>query len=292
VDAFFQPAFTALVPQLVPAADLPSANSLASMSIQFGRIIGPAVAGGMIALGGTALGFAANALSFFVSAVCLIPLFGVATARAVQQPTSGGATRLLKEAQEGVQVVVANPVLWISILVFTVTTVTLMGPYSIALPFLVEGKLAGDIHLLGMLYALFAVGYVFGGVWLGRKTAIRRRGLLLYGGGLLAGLGMLLLGLPLPLLALGLAALLNGAALEVAGQVWMSLLQELVPAEKLGRVASIDMIGSLALLPLGIGAAGWLTDVWGPAAVIVLGGGLTMLATGVALLHPAIRRLD
>jgi hypothetical protein len=143
-----------------------------------------------------------------------------------------------------------------------------------------------------MLYAIFAVGYVFGGVWLGRKTAIRRRGLLLYGGGLLAGLGMLLLGLPLPLLALGLAALLNGAALEVAGQVWMSLLQELVPAEKLGRVASIDMIGSLALLPLGIGAAGWLTDVWGPAAVIVLGGGLTMLATGVALLHPAIRRLD
>ncbi len=51
-DAFFQPAFAAFVPDIVPESDLPGANSLNSLGIQAGRILGPAIGGGIVAMGG------------------------------------------------------------------------------------------------------------------------------------------------------------------------------------------------------------------------------------------------
>ena len=65
-----------------------------------------------------------------------------------------------------------------------------------------------------------------------------------------------------------------------------------VPTEKFGRVASIDMLGSNILFPVGIAAAGWLTDVYSAGLVFILGGGFTVLLSLLALAHPAIRRLD
>jgi len=69
-------------------------------------------------------------------------------------------------------------------------------------------------------------------------------------------------------------------------------LQELVPGELLGRVSSIDYLGSFALLPVGFALAGWATDRIGPAAVFVIGGALTTALALSALLHPAIRWMD
>ena len=65
VDAFFQPAYRASVPEIVPLEHLPSANSLTSLSGEFSGIIGPALGAGMVALGGTSAAFALDALSFF-----------------------------------------------------------------------------------------------------------------------------------------------------------------------------------------------------------------------------------
>ena len=77
VDAFFQPAYIAVMPQLVPDDDLPSANALSSMSMQAGRIIGPAIGAALVAAGGTALAFGVNGISFFLSAAFLAPLLRI-----------------------------------------------------------------------------------------------------------------------------------------------------------------------------------------------------------------------
>jgi DHA3 family tetracycline resistance protein-like MFS transporter len=66
----------------------------------------------------------------------------------------------------------------------------------------------------------------------------------------------------------------------------------MVPQEKLGRVSSIDALGSFVFLPLGFAFAGILTDRIGPANVFVLGGSLVLLLSVGMLLVPAIRRLD
>jgi MFS family permease len=288
VDAFFQPAYVALVPQVVAEADLPSANSLTSFGVQGGRIIGPALGAGLIAAGGTSLAFAIDSASFFISTACLLPLLRQHFPRPTPEQTSG----ILHDVRTGMRTVLASPWIWITILVSTLTNVTLGGPYNISLPFLIKQNFGGDVRVLGLLYATFPLGYLIGGIWLGRMTRIRRRGILAYGGSLIAGMGMLALGLPIPLIGLLIAALLNGAALEVFSLIWTNTLQQQVPSEQLGRVASIDMVGSFALLPVGYALAGWATDQVGAANVCIAGGALTILFTAAGLFHPAIRQLD
>lgn len=80
-DAFFTPAYTAVIPDLLPAEVLPSANALQSISVEVAGIAGPALGGAIIAAGGTALGFALDALSFGLSSLCLLALVRVPSAR-------------------------------------------------------------------------------------------------------------------------------------------------------------------------------------------------------------------
>ena len=121
---------------------------------------------------------------------------------------------------------------------------------------------------------------------------IRRRGPIVYGGLAIAGISLFAFGLPVPIAFLLLAALINGAALEVGSLAWINSLQELVPQDKLGRVSSMESLGSFPLLPVGYGIAGWATEILGPALVFVLGGGITAVLALFALRHPAIRTLD
>ena len=76
------------------------------------------------------------------------------------------------------------------------------------------------------------------------------------------------------------------------GLVWVNTLQELVPSKLLGRVSSIDALGSYALIPIGSGVAGVLTDQIGASLVFVVCGLITALMLAGGLLHPAIRGLD
>jgi MFS family permease len=288
VDAFFQPAFMATVPAIVPDKDLSSANSLSSFAFQAGRILGPPLGAGLIAFGGTGLAFAINGVTFFASALFLLPLLRTEIRPlAADEPQS-----MLADFKEGIRTVRQMPWLWITIGLYALSNVTLVGPYSVSMPFLVNDVLHADVEVLGLLYSMFAVGYVLGGVWLGRKPAVRRRGLLIYGGSVIAGIMLALFGFPVGIPLLLVAALINGAALELGMLAWTSALQEFVPREKLGRVAGVDTVGSLALLPVGLGLAGLATEAWGPAAVFLIGGGLTAVLSLIAYQHPAIKKLD
>ncbi|HUM71740.1 MAG TPA: MFS transporter, partial [Chloroflexota bacterium] len=175
VNAFFQPAFTATVPALVPEDDLSSANSLNSFAIQAGRVLGPPLGAGLLALGGAGLAFAINGLTFFASALFLLPLLRTQIRPLPSSPVEE-QPGLLADLQDGLRTVWQAPWLWITVAVFALSNVTLVGPYSVAMPFLVQDVLHADVHVLSLIYSMFAVGYVLGGVWLGRKPAIRRRG--------------------------------------------------------------------------------------------------------------------
>lgn len=315
VDAFFQPAFVAVVPELTPFEALTSANSLNSLSMQFGRVAGPAIGGLLVGLGGTPLAFAINSASFFVSAAFLAPLLrspanrrrtrrsdssaevaaGPESADPAGQPTGDEAAPdggILREIGAGFTTVLGTPWLWITILVFAVTNVTLAGPYNITLPFLVSDNWHAGPETLGLLYAIFPIGYAVTSFFLGRLPRIRHRGWIGYLTTALAGLCLLVIGLPVPLSIVLVAAFVNGAALETFSLIWTNLLQEKIPPERLGRVASIDALGSYALLPVGGALTGWVTGQIGAPLVLVLGGGITVLMCLLPLLHPAIRGLD
>ena len=263
------------------AQNFPSANSLNSLATQLGRILGPAIGAAAAGWAGTSFAFGLNALTFFVSAALLVPLLKLPKTNEpeklpAEQEDQG---RFWTQLQEGLRFVFRTPWLWLTISLFAVINVMLVGPYSVAMPFLVRETLHQDIRVLGLLYSFFPIGYVLSGLWLGGKPALRHRGWLIYGGTTVAGAMLGLFGLHVPLLLLCVAAVINGAALEVTSLAWTNALQEFVPGEKLGRVASVDSFGSFALLPIGLALAGWATDLIGAPGVFLIGGGTTAIVS-------------
>jgi MFS family permease len=127
---------------------------------------------------------------------------------------------------------------------------------------------------------------------MGHRSKIRRRGFSAYALVLLSGLMSLSLGLPLPLAFLLGTVFLRGFAFTAFELIWTNMMQEFVPREALGRVASIDYLGSFALLPLGYIVAGSLTDRVGPQLVFLIGGTITVVVALLGYAHRAVRRVD
>jgi len=288
VDAFFFPAYVAVVPEVVAASDLPSANSLRFMSFQLAGILGPALAGLIVAKAGPGLTFALDSLSFVISAFCLMTIpqkRGLRTAGSTQ-------SSVLKDLHQGISTVLQSPWLWITIAVAGLSNITLNGPFEAALPLLVAQRFGTAAQTYGLLMTVSAIGSLVASILIGRSKRLRRRGYLLYSAWLFASLMLFLMGLPVALVWMGLAVGMGGACWSVVDQVWANSLQELVPSDLLGRVSSIDALGSFALLPVGYALAGFAADHLGASTVFLIGGVISGLVIALGLLNSAVRGLD
>ena len=288
VDAFFYPAYTAILPEITPHDLLTSANSLTSLSSNITSIAGPALAALLVKMGGTSLGFGLDGLSFLISAACLLPLL-----RLPEKPHKTAAvTGFLHQFKEGIRAVLASRWLWITIALAALINVTYAGPLQVSLPFLVERNLGGGVDAFGLIASFSAAGSMLSAVVLGRVKRLRRRGPLAYGAWIISGSMLVIYGFSHQLWLVLAAALVNGASIVTFGLIWTNTLQEQVPTELLGRVSSIDYLGSFVLLPLSYGIAGVLTDQFGASLVFIAGGLITMVLTTVGLANPAIFKLD
>jgi len=288
VDAFFEPAYVATVPEITPREALPSANSLTGLSRQLTGVAGPALGATIVALGGTPTAFALDAVSLVLSAICLLLIPAIPLAASAGEHSSG----ILRDLRAGLNAVLGSPWLWITIALAALGNVTSGGPMSVALPFLVKNSLTADVTALGLISSMSSLGAVLSSIWLGRRTKLRQRGLIAYGGLVASGLMVFALGLPIGLMGAAVAALIYGLSLAAFGLIWTNTLQELVPRDLLGRVSSIDLLGSFVLLPLGYGLAGWATDLLGAPLVFLIGGTISVGLALLGLTHPAIRTLD
>ena len=314
VEAFFYPAYMAAVPGLVPSGDLPSANSLQQLSRRLASLVGPAIGASLVAAGGTAAAFALDAASFAASAILIVVamrLAGPVRARASRldlTPTAAladasghpDAERVivaarpsaLADLREGLRTVAEAPWLWIAIVLAGVTGITLAGPIGAGLPLLVERHLHAGVEVLGLLQATIAGGAILAAIVLGSRPRLRHRGLLLYGAWISFALGIAAAGLPIGVPGVIVAAAVVGASGAAVGLAWTNTLQDLVPPERLGRVASIDAMGSSALEPVGFVLAGTAADAVGPATVFLGGGLLSAAIIALALTQRSIRELD
>lgn len=289
VAALFHPAYTATVPEITPRELLPSANSLTSLSDEVTGVAGPALGAGIMSLGGAPLAFALDAVSFLISAACLAPLCRLITPPDTSEPRPSSA---FQDLHAGISAVLASRWLWVTIAIAALANMMQHGAFTVALPFLIKNHLRQNVGALGLVYSMFSLGSVIAAVWLGRLPRIRRRGLIAYTAWAVGGLMTLTYGLPVGLTGVASAALVAGAMASVFNLVWLNTLQELIPSDMLGRIASVDFLGSAALLPVGYGMAGWATELVGAPLVFVIGGAATLGLALVGLTQPAIRKLD
>jgi DHA3 family tetracycline resistance protein-like MFS transporter len=252
------------------------------------QFVGPVIGATIIALGGTAFAFALDGASFLISALCLLALPRVPALRSPAEKEAG----ILQDMREGISTVLHSPWLWITLLVASVSTIFLIGPYEAALPLLVKQRFGVQVGFYGLLTSLSAIGSVVGAFWLGHFKRLRWRGWLTYGTWLFASLMLMVIGLPLPIWVVSIAVFIQGVTIVIIGLAWMNTLQEFVPSNLLGRVSSIDILVSSGLLPLGYGLAGIAADRLGAPVVFVLGGAISAIVIALGLLHPAVRKMD
>lgn len=304
VEAFFFPAYQAVIPQLTPPEVLTSANALSGLSLRLTGIVGPALGAALVAAGGTSVTFGLDALSFFISAICLLPLLRLNVSQLQKQAETVEATNkgqqpvkaILKQGftdlLEGFRLVMRIPWIWITILLFGFINIVEAGPRAVALPFLIKDDLGADVELLGLFGSAASLGSVVGMLWLGQYVRLRRRGLLGYFSIVVTGLTMLPFAFKLPVPILTISMFISGISFAVFALIWTHTLQEMVPGEMLGRVYSIDALGSFVLLPIGFALAGWATELLGAPTVFLIGSIGIFVLVMLGLSHPAIRNLD
>jgi MFS family permease len=303
VEAFFFPAYQSVVPQITPTDMLTSANSLNGLSGRITGIVGPTIGAALVATGGTSLTFALDALSFFVSALFVFPLLrsnalGTSGVKKVSETQS--KPKSMKEAvsqgfgemRQGFNVIMSIPWIWVTILIYGFVNMSEASPRAVAMPFLIKDNLGADVALLGIFGSVFSIGFIVGAILLGQFKRLRRRGLMAYLAPLIQGILLLFFGFKFPIPVLIGSMFVYGFTFSVFGLIWNNTLQEMVPHEMLGRVYSIDALGSFVFMPIGFALAGWATDLVGAPTVFLIGGTSTIVLALIGLSHPAIRNLD
>lgn len=303
VEAFFFPAYQAVIPQITPPDLLTSANSLNGLSQRVTGIVGPALGAALVVAGGTSVTFGLDAFSFFISALCVLPILrmdlGGLQRRSGSIETEAGR-RSMKETmrqgfddlREGFRFVVTVPWVWMTILIFGFINITEASPRAVAMPFLIKDNLGRDVELLGIFGSAASLGFVVGMLVLGQFKRLPWRGFMGYLSVVGTGAAMLPFAFQWPVPVLVTCMFLSGLCTSVFALVWTNTLQEFVPGTLLGRVYSIDALGSFVLMPIGFSLAGWATDQFGAPVVFMIGALGTMLLAMLGLSHPAIRKLE
>ena len=286
-SAFFMPATSSIVPQLVARESLTQANAVRSLAGELAGILGPPLGGLLVTLGGLTLALSFDAVTFIVGVLCLLAVRPRALVKKEDEDTSDYLTDL----REGFRYVAGSAWLWVTILVFSLVNIFVSGVTVVLLPLLAEARFAGAVSL-GWLLSGVAGGALLSSVVLSQLGKLRRRGLLAYLGVAVSGLALAGLSFA-PQVAWGVAATgIVGASITVFSVVWETTMQELVPDEVLGRVVSIDMLGSFALMPPGFLLTGYLAEFFDVGQVALWYGGATVLLALLGLLVPAVRQLD
>lgn len=291
VSAFFEPAYIAVFPEIIQADTLAGANSLTTLSREITGIIGPSLGALLVATGGTPLTFGLDAASFFISALTLIPLLKHDQVKTLE-PQKSQSNNIWADLLVGFKTVAGSPWLWVTISVAALANMVEGGAISTSLPFLISDTWKMDVKVLGFVYSALSIGAVACALILGNARKMHKRGYIAYASWFGIGAMILLMGVQTNLWVSLAAAAMLGAAATSFGLIWTSSLQEIVPSDLLGRVSSIDYLGSFTLMPLGYALAGWATDKVGAPFVFIVAGVVVSVLAVLALLHPAIRKMD
>ncbi|MGB9183008.1 MAG: MFS transporter [Solirubrobacteraceae bacterium] len=294
--AFFQPAYTGLLPQTIPDALIQDARALSAATENVAILVGPALGTALVLGVGAGEAFALDAATFVLSAALLArigPRARVGVPSADAQPTSSAdaqPTSMVTELREGWNEVRSRPWVWVTIAAFTGAVLCAYAQWYALAPLIARDHYGGA-GLFGVLESVAGAGAVIGSLiglrW--RPARPMLAGLLLT---LAWPLQNVLFALGAPVALMIISAIASGYGFSLFGVWWETALARHIPAAALSRVSAYDWMGSLALLPVGFAIAGPLAGSFGARFVLGVGGGLAFAMLVVALIPRSTRELS
>ena len=289
-DAFFNPASTAIVPDVVPEVHLPAANALAGIyrPLVF-RLLGPALAGFVVAAVGPGAAFGVDAMTFVVSAVA------IAAIRARPEPHGGSAAgprQVLKDVRSGLAFVRGQPWIWATLVSAMLSLLVFLGPVEVLLPFLVKNRLDLGPESLGAIFAAGGIGSIVMAIAVGSLGQPRRKMTVMYLSWSLGVAGMAIYGLMTSLWQALVASLITHAMFELGQVIWTTMLQQRVPRDLLGRVSSLDWLVSTGLVPVSFALTGPVAALLGPELTMVGAALLGAVLMSMLMFVPGVRDIE
>jgi MFS family permease len=285
VMAANSPAWQAFIVDLVPASDLPIAIALNSTQFNLSRVVGPSIAGILLALIAAAGCFFVNSLSFVAVIVALIL---IRPRRAAARPDPGS---VWKRLGDGLRYVNDHPIL--KPLVVQTAIVTVFGfPYALLMPVMAQQVLGLGADGYGAMMAATGVGAIIGSLFIAARGKDLPQGATILAAELLFSASVIGFSMSrsfgvalLALVALGFCMISYMTSANTA-------LQIITPDELRGRVMSIWTLVSFGFSPIGSLIAGGVAQQWGAPVALGLGGVVCAVAgVGTALLSGSLRDL-
>jgi MFS family permease len=280
-QALFGPAFSSIIPSIVPDDVLVEANSVGQVVRPFAMtIVGPLIGGLLLAIG-TGWAFVFDSMTFGASAVCILLM------RARKPSTEGPHESLVPQIKEGIAYVRSQTWILVALVTATVSLFCVWGPWETLMPYVISQDLSGSGVDLALVFAAGGLGSVLVGIFAAQRGSIGRRPLtLMY---LAWAVGMLMtagFGLITAVWQGLFVAFVAEGSISLLIVLWYTMLQRLVPGRFLGRVMSLDWMISIAGLPLSFAVVGPLANWIGTDETLILAGLLGAVVTIAAMFIP------
>jgi MFS family permease len=285
VSTVFGPALVSAVPLLVRRCELVSANALIQGTGNIGILLGPAISGVLIALIGAQHALYVNAATFFLSALCLMPIRSNETLRKTPKESVLSGS-VLNDLTVGFRFVFGDRSTVFLLVIISALYNLGASAFVFVLPVYAKELLHVEAVQLGCLWSALGVGMLIASSWLAwrRKNDVQSRMQILVSGTTLGGLAVCSLSLLESWISAATVVTLVGAGAAVLNPVVWALLQEVTPSHLMGRVLTTFSTGSMAAAMVGITGFGWVTDAIGPAASLIGLGFVLLMTAAVATL--------
>ncbi len=282
-QAFFQPAYSGLIPQTIPEELIQDARALTEFVEDMAFLLGAALATALVLGVGAGTAFALDAATFVVSALLLTRVRPRPRGEVKAQETVG------HELRAGWREVRSRAWVWVTIAAFGGALLCIYSQWYALAP-VIARNVYGSTGVFGILEAVAGAGAVCGAVtgvfW--KPARPLRAGLIMVLAWPLEN-GLFALHSPLALVAV--CSFATGFGFSLLMIWWETALARHIPAHALSRVSAYDWMGSAALLPVGYLVAGPLASAFGARNVLGVGSVIGLGLLALALVPKSTREL-
>ena len=287
--AFFFPAYSALLPRILPPDQLLAANGVEGVVRPVcQRAVGPAVAGVLVGLTFPALGAIAVAVLFAIGLALLVATRPAA--KPVALPLDEDRPKILRDLVDGFRFMARTPWLLWTLLFASTFVLVVIGPIEVLLPFIAKDRFVDGARTYGFILASYGIGSAIGALGISSGRLPRRYltvMMTLWG---LGSLPLVVVGWTSSFPVMALATFVVGLTDGAAGVIWGTLLQRRVPPAMLGRVSGLDFFVSLAFMPLSFAIVGPLSKIVSMQAIFVAAGVVPIALAAVAMIAARMGR--
>jgi MFS family permease len=281
--ALFYPASQALLPRLVPDRLLQEASAISRLVMNTGQMSGAAAAGLLVAAAGAGWALVLCGAGMVATVPMLLAIRGTQPVAAA----STAARSMLAELREGWSEFRSHTWLWVIVAQFGVVMMAWYGAFSVLGPVVARDHLGGPAAW-GAITAADALGLIAGGAAALRFTPRRPMLFVVLTGGAIA-ISPLSLALVLPLPVVCVASFGLGVFVEMMMVQWTVAMTRNIPPDKLARVSSYDVLGSVMAMPVGALIAGPLGSAIGTSRAQYGAAALIVIASALALIPRDVR---